>query len=212
MKFNSFLLFLLLPICLCASDWTLEVRGAYFQPSSKQFRKVYSSCLIDYQVETSKRVHPLFEVWAGINWMNKKGNLRDDYSMFKQKNRIYILPLTLGFKFTYPLTNYLDIYTGAGACYSFLHIKHRWEDFSRDSSYSSYFSSLKKHISKHGVGVVAKVGLRWTIGPTTFIDLFADYFVQQFHFSRKHDFNGNHVWKHLNCDGLKLGAGFGVYF
>jgi hypothetical protein len=173
---------------------------------------VYSSALIDYQVETSKRIHPFIEVWAGVNWMNKKGDLYDHYHLFKQKNRIYILPLSIGFKFIFPVMECLDIYAGMGGCYSFLQIKHHWDDLIYESSDLSLFTPLKKHIAKRNVGVVAKIGLRWTVGPTTFINIFADYFMQQFHFSRKHDFRGNHVWKHLNCDGLKLGAGFGVYF
>lgn len=206
MKSYSFFLIFLLPLSLFASDWTMEVRAAYFSPSSKEVRHIYSKGWVDFQVESSRKLNDYVEVWAGVNWMNKHGHVEDYYAGLKEKTKLSVLPISLGLKFVYPLFRCLDVYAGIGGAYSFLKLKS-------DGDYSGYDSSLvstsfKKHMRKSGWGGVAKLGLRWTLGPTTFIDLFADYFEQRFHVSK-----GNHLFhRHLNCSGFKLGGGFGVYF
>lgn len=204
-----------IPDCECNTDWTLEVRGAYYQPSSKQLRKVYSSCLLDYQVTVAKRVHPFCEVWGEFDWTVKEGKahrLADYYDYrFKDKTKLSIIPISLGLKAIYSIFPFIDIYAGAGVSYSFLIIKNHCEG---DYSYWGYsHSPFKKEINKSGFGGLFKAGFQIAMSESTFLDFFADYTLQRFHFSKHESDSGRSVFKHhLDCSGFKFGAGFGVYF
>ncbi|WP_068471319.1 hypothetical protein [Candidatus Protochlamydia phocaeensis] len=218
MKVYPFLILLLLPFGLFASDWKLEIRGAYFHPSNKKAREAYSNAWIDYQVEASTKVTDYIEAWAGVNWMCKRGHLDDYYAGFKHHSKMYVLPLSIGFKAIYPLTCAMDVYLGAGACYSFLKIKN---DRDYSSSYDSFFDnsffddsfSFKKVIRRNGVGGVIKAGFQYTISKEAFLDFFVDYFSQRFYFSHSDTQTTNNLAnRHFNASGFKIGGGLGVYF
>lgn len=204
-----------IPDCESETDWTLEVRGAYYQPSSKQLRKVYSSSLLDYQVTVAKRVHPFCEIWGELDWTVKRGHGHKhydyDYYGFRDRTRISIMPLSLGLKVIYPIFPFVDIYAGAGASYSFLRIKNTCRE---DYYYWGFsHSPFKKEIYKYAFGGLFKVGFQVALSDSTFLDFFADYTLQRFHFSKHEDYSGRSLFRHeLDCSGFKLGAGFGVYF
>lgn len=202
------------PDCESETNWTLEVRGAYYRPSSKKLKQMYSQCLIDYQITFAKRVHNYCEVWGEFDWVKKKGTARHDdlydVSRFKDRSRISIIPVSLGLKLIYPIFRCVDVYLGAGVSYSFLRIKNHSKD-----EYSYAFSDLpfKKLIHKQGVGGLFKAGLQFAMSDSTYLDFFADYYLQKFHFSHREDRQGRSLFKHhLDCSGFKFGAGFGVYF
>ncbi len=200
--------------CECREDttWTLDVRGAYYQPSSKAVRKIYSSGWMDYQVEASYRIHDFFEIFGGVNWASKQhGHIQPLSYGFKNQTKMYILPLSLGAKFIYPILPCVEIYLGAGVCYSFLKIhNHCKEEY--------YYWGLsrapfKKNIYKSNEGAVFKVGLQFDLGDRVFLDLVVDYFSQRFRFSHHEDLTRRCIFKHyVDCSGFKYAAGLGVYF
>jgi hypothetical protein len=202
-----------IPNCECETDWTLEVRGAYYQPSSKAFKKVYTNHLLDYQVEAAKRIYDFFEIWGGVSWANKHGHTRKTYGYFeypfKDRTRISILPLSLGLKFIYPILPFVDIYAGAGVCYSFLEIRNSCKEHYSDWELSH--SPFKKRIYRNDVGGLFKLGFQFAMSDSTFLDFFFDYYLQRFHLSRKDD-HRNVFKRHIDCSGFKTGIGFGVYF
>jgi outer membrane protein len=204
-----------IPDCECETDWTLEVRGAYYHPTSTPLRKVYTSHWLDYQVEAAKRVHPYCEIWGGVSWASKEGRTTRacgyDEFQFKDKTKIFVLPLSAGLKFIYPILPCIDVYVGGGICYSFLRIKNRCQE------HYSYFefcrSPFKKAIFKNEVGGVIKLGVQYAMSDSTFLDFFADYLIQRFHFSHHVHESGRRIFKHhLDCSGFKFGIGLGVYF
>lgn len=218
MKHLIYVLFLL-PLSLfavdCETDWTLEVRGAYYQPSSKQLRKVYSSSLADYQVTVAKRLHRFCEIWGELDWAIKSGNVHQHYDYeyygFRDRTRLSLVPVSLGCKLIFPLFSCVDVYAGAGATYSMLRIKNKCKE---DYEYWGFHESpFKKVIYKYGFGGLFKVGFQVAMSDSTFLDFFADYYLQRFHFSKHEDREGRSVFRHnLDCSGFKFGAGFGVYF
>lgn len=200
-----------IPDCEAATDWTLEVRGAYYYVPNKSVERVYTSDWIDYEVEAAKRIHPFVEVWGGVNWASKHGHTKRDYYgiTFKDSTKIFVLPVSLGLKLIYPLFPYVDIYAGFGICYSFLKIKNFCKE--RYSYWSFSHSPFKKGIYKNEVGGVFKAGFQVAMSDSTFLDFFVDYYAQRFHLSHKTDLRD--VFKrHVDCSGFKFGAGFGVYF
>jgi hypothetical protein len=219
---KDYLIFFLLfhPLCLFATDsfpcdrdtdWTMEVRGAYYYLSGTAIKRVYTSHLIDYQVEAAKRVNSFVEVWAGVNWASKRGKAYrtfGDYN-FRDRTIIYILPLNLGLKLIYPILPCVDIYAGGGVCYSFLRIRNFCKEHYSDYGFSR--SPFRKGIYKNEFGGVFKVGLQFAMSETTFLDFFVDYIAQRFRLSRRDD-PRNVFSRSLDCSGFKFGAGFGVYF
>lgn len=204
-----------IPDCECETDWTLAVRGAFYQPSSKKLREVFSSTLLDYQVIVAKRVHPFCEIWAEMDWAVKRGRGEThgydyygyDYG-FRDRTRLSLLPISLGAKFIYPVLPFVDVYAGAGVCYSFLRIKNTCREDYYDWGYSR--SPFKKEIYKYGFGGLFKLGFQVALCESVFLDFFADYYLQKFDFSR-HD-HRSLFKRDLDCSGWKFGAGFGVYF
>lgn len=209
MKAIILLLIFLMPCCLVAKDWTLEVRAAYYRPSSKVIRDAFSSAWIDYQVLASRRVTRYFDVWCEVDWTIKKGHSSRGYYGFKDRTRAWILPLSAGVRFIYPITCRIQAYLGGGISYSFLKIDNRCEDY-----YYSFFSSspFKKHLRRSSLGGVGKVGLIIDTCDNTFIDIFVDYFAQRFHLGHHDIFEEEVIGKHFNASGFKIGAGFGVNF
>jgi opacity protein-like surface antigen len=206
--------FICIPECEREPNWTLEVRGAYYQPSSKKTRSVYSSSLLDYQVTLAKRVLDFLEVWGEFDWAVKKGHGHPYFSYdenCRSDTKLSLTPISLGLKLIYPIFCRVDVYAGAGVSYSFLHIRNR-----SHVSYSCLgFCSdpLKKDMHKNGWGGLFKVGFQVALSEKAFLDFFADYYLQTFHFSRRNYDEGRSLFKHgIDCSGFKLGAGFGVYF
>lgn len=202
-----------IPDCECDTDWTLEVRGAYYQPVSKDLRKVYTNHWLDYQVEAAKRMDYFWELWGGVSWASKQGHTHRSYGYdgyaFKDSTKIFVLPVSVGFKLIYPVMPFIDLYAGAGICYSFLKIKNFCKE--HYSYHGLSHSPFKKGIYKNDFGAIFKVGFQWALSDSTFLDFFADYFVQYFHLS--HKFDRRDVFdRDIDCSGLKVGLGFGVYF
>lgn len=204
-----------IPDCENETDWTLEVRGAYYNIPSKQIERVYTSHWLDYQVEAAKRIFPFCEVFGGVYWANKHGHTRSRYGSiehaFKDSTRMFILPIAIGLKLIYPIYPYFDAYVGAGLCYSFLKIKHFCKDHYSD--YGLNRSPFKKGIYKNELGGVFKVGIHYAMSCTTFLDFFVDYYLQHFTLThRKHREARDVFGRQIDCSGFKYGVGFGVYF
>ena len=48
------------------SGWTATFRAAWYTPSHKHFRKIYSRNLAEYQLELSKSICDSWDVWASV--------------------------------------------------------------------------------------------------------------------------------------------------
>lgn len=202
-----------IPDCDCATDWTMEVRGAYYYLPNKDVKKVYTDQWLDYQVEIAKRVTHFMEIWGGVSWATKHGHTHRKCGyyreVFKDSTRIFVLPISLGLKAIYSICPFVDVYAGAGACYSFLRIKNKCKD---DYYYRGFaHSPFKKEIDKSDFGGVFKLGVHYAMSTSTYLDLFADYYTQKFDLSKKS--RSCDVFRHdIDCSGFKIGLGFGVYF
>ncbi len=205
-----FLLFIASSCSIYAKDCTLEVRAACYSPSSKSVHKTYSHAWIDYEVLASKNILPYWDVWGQVSWTIKKGHTSKGNYGFRDRTRAWILPVSAGLRFTYPVACRTNVYLGAGVSYSFLKIDNRCEDIYDYSFFSS--SPFHKHIRKQNVGGLFKAGILINTGDNTFIDLFIDYFLQSFHLGHHDLFEEKVFGRHFKANGIKIGAGFGVNF
>lgn len=227
MKTLAFFLAILFPFTLFSAscrddceeetDWTLEVRCAYYQPTSKELKRVYTSHLIDYQVTAAKRFCNYFEVWGELDWTVKMGHMKEDedyyFHGFKNRSRLSLIPVSLGLKAIFPLSSCVDVYVGAGGTYSFLRLRNRYFVDYYYAEHGFDETPFKKETYKYAFGGLFKAGLQITLSSSTFLDIFADYISQRFHFSRHDEYGSKALFKHhLDCSGFKFGLGLGVYF
>lgn len=203
-----FAMVLFVPMQLLAFDWdccwnswapkdaSLEVRAAYFRPTSKKVRDIYSDGWATYEARGSVDFCNNLQVWLGLDWSHKEGRslgLRD-------KTKLHLIPVTLGVKYVFDIAPCTQFYVGGGACYSFLKIH----------DHSPY---VHQHISKRTWGGIAEAGATYYFGCNFFADIFVDYIYQKFNFSNSGSGYSSYVERHdVDLSGFKVGGGLGVTF
>lgn len=208
-----------IPLTYC-KPWTLNVRVAYYRPQSKEIKNMYSQSWIDFQVETSRTLMKYLDCWIGVSWTGKQHGKTEPFRYYvKDKTKFFLLPVSIGLRLIYPILPCTELYLGAGVCYSFLEIRNHFKEDGYSSSCSSYyfkqFGSIpyKHHIHKSNWGGIFKAGVHYTMCDSTFLDIFVDYYLQDFHFSDHSEESRQCFFKkNANCSGFKIGAGLGVYF
>ena len=205
MKVLTILLTALLPFAAFAQNYTLEMRAAGFQPSSKTIRKAYSQAWIDYEVLSSGSINEYLDLYAQVSWMVKKGVYHDRIPgfWFKDHSRAWVLPLNVGLRAYLPVNCRMKVYVGGGVSYSFLMIESR-------TNFSFLRSDFNKNVKKSNWGALAKVGLIFNVGDNVFLDIFADYIFQEFYLGKERCTRG--LGRHFNVSGFKFGGGLGVNF
>jgi len=146
-------------------DIAVEFRCAYFHPSSNRVRRIYGDGWADYQLEISKGIQCNWRLWAGVSGFSHKGK---SLGIRHHSTRLEMVPIYVGLRYAYPVTNHLNLFVGGGACYSFLNIR----DHDR-------FVHRKTH--KQDWGGVVQSGINYRFCNCIEITLFADYFFQKFH-------------------------------
>ena len=208
MKTRHLLIYLLLlPITLFASNWSLETGGAWYRPHNKSLKNIYTGGWIDLELEAAYGVGCNTDAWIGLNWISKKHNTHHafktlnssgDYSKSDDKKQLWILPISLGAKYFFYLTPRLSLYVGGGPAYTFVKAERH-----------AVFRN--KTFSKQGLGAVIQSGIRYDWGDYTFVNLFCNYFHQNFHLS--HTQRRASIQKSvLDLSGWKIGLSLGVYF
>lgn len=211
----------------CDSSWGInaEVRVAYYQPSSKRVRHIYSDGWADYQLELSKSFKGFGELlkgcgcdglkdielrgWVGVSGFSRKG----DSIGFHNDTKLQLIPISFGLKIFYPIFCNTKVFIGGAACYSFLRI-HDHSDY------------VHQHIRKEDWGGLFQSGITYDFCNWAYASIFFDYYFQRFHFhdekissfSRSSDsyylgrnsrFNDRFD---LNMNGYKVGVGLGISF
>lgn len=198
MKLSSFLYLnaavfaLIAPItCLQAVDMFAEAKAAYFLPIDSKFRKIYSDRSI-YGAEYSCQAWQGLYGWASGSYYSSWGTSIG----LKHRTHIYFIPVALGLKYLYRFKR-VDLYVGAGAMGTYLHIK----DYSRFVIPTS---------CKWGFGGIAKAGLIVNLPKAFFIDFFSDYSYMKVDF---HNTDHGKVQRHsADLSGWSIGGSIGYRF
>ena len=200
MKFCGFFLILIsfwMPMDLeasCLSGFEVETKVSAFFPSSKIIRRIYSDTVPYYELEIAKTFCNDWQVWLGVGFLSNDGRAIG----CKNKTSFRLIPITLGLKYLYSVNSCMDLYTGAGACWSFL----------KNKDHSPF---VHKNISDEALGGIFKLGFIYRIKERVFIDIFTEYLYQ--HFSFKRHYEDHYTIRHnLNMSGLKIGLGLGFNF
>lgn len=201
MKKYLSLCFVVIAFCLpvtgeafCLPDFDVEAKVSAFFPQSKNLRQVSANTIPFYEVEIARPFCNGWKAWAGVGYLSFQGRS----ACCKTDSDFYLVPVTLGLKYYYPLTCDLKVYAGLGACWSFLN----------NNDYSNY---VHRHITTSSLGGLAEVGFTLCAGKGVFLDFFAQYLLQKFNFN--YHYIDQYTERHdVNFSGLKAGLGLGFEF
>jgi opacity protein-like surface antigen len=193
----SYVIALWMPITTeasCLSGFEVETKVSSFFPSSKIIRGIYSDAIPYYELEVAKPFCNDWQVWVSLGYLSNKG-----YAMgCNNKTSFRLIPITLGLKYLCSISDSMDLYAGAGACWSFF----------KNKDHSSF---VYKNISNNALGGLFKLGFIYHVKKNIFIDIFTEYLCQ--HFSFKHHYEHHYTLRHnLNMSGFKIGGGLGFNF
>lgn len=174
---------IILLVALQAQSTELDFRVAGFIPNSNLFCDIYGTINPSYQVEVSHDLKCGLNVWGNFSYFNAHGKSVP----FHNKTRLQFFPISAGFKYVYALRDCLDIYGGAGLCYTWLKEKN------------------KHCLSNTGnnFGGVFKLGMMKQYRCLNF-SLFTDYQLQKFIVKK------STCKKKVNANGLLLGGSIGI--
>ena len=177
---------------LKAFDILTEVKGGYFYPTDKIFREIYSPNGI-YGMEITTYAWDNYYIWIGADFFTNTGHsigLEDPTS-------IYLVPLTFGLKYFYPVNRDVDLYAGLGFQGTYLKTID-------DSPFVAH------EVSNWDAGGIVKFGAILNMDKNFFIDLFTNYSYQKMDFQ---DTEGGFL-EHFKVDlsGFTVGVGIGYRF
>lgn len=167
----------------CQNDWDIELRTAYFYPSSDLERDIYEGARFDVEVQVAKTICENWDVWANFTYLNKIGKSVG----LHEKTTLQLFPLSLGAEYVYPWTCSLSLYAGMGINYTWMRI---YNDASAGST----------HVNKSKWGFTTKTGARYQFTEKVFGDLFLDYLYIPMQLKNVY-----------NIGGVMFGVGLGVH-
>jgi len=206
MSFIRSLKNLVAPICilstlpLIASDtppdtnclFSIDAKvGAYFLLNST-IRDLYGPVLPVFTLEGNVNVYKRLGVWLDGSYIFGNGT----YSY--GSSHLNFIPISLGLKYVCSIMQSLDLYAGAGPCYSFLITRDR-----------SPYVHEKNHSDNWGFVVKSGFIYHWTTHLQ--VEGFVDYMYQEFHFSG----TGKDPFVYRTnafLNGIEVGAGVGYNF
>jgi opacity protein-like surface antigen len=136
-----------------AADFIVELKAHYFSPSEEAFRDIYGGGIM-YGGEASIAVWKEVEVWFGVSFFSKKGEL----AFTKEETKVKIAPLGAGVRYSYPVNEKISIYGGLGINY-----------------YSYKEENPLGEVSKGGLGPVVKAGGLMKVTKEFIVDVYVDY-------------------------------------
>ncbi len=182
-RFLCFFLLCTTSLQLQGAEGSIEVRSAAFFPSSKRFRDIYGDVRPILGLEVTRKSCSCYDTWIDIDVFSK-----NSHSGNRCHSRATILNTSLGASYVCPIKCDIDAYLGMGVNLAYLRLNNGT-------------CRGKEHISKLGIGVVLKSGIKYLFSDPFFVDCFADYLYQPVHISR-----------HVDIGGIKLGLGIGMNF
>lgn len=136
-----------------AKDYKVEIKGSYFTPSKTIFKEIYGGGMM-YGFEASRRIWKGLNVWMGMRYFSKLGEL----TYTKERTRLGILTYEIGLRYSQPVHKNIEIYGGLGI------------DF---NSYKE--SNIIGKVSKGGTGIETRIGSYVKVVKGFLIDAFFLY-------------------------------------
>jgi outer membrane protein W len=187
----------------------LELNGAYYYPTDKRFREVYSNAGAIWGVEFNTQAWKKLFVWGEVNYFSEEGKTdldvqnvvngqtSCDLSKIKRDHtHIKIVPLSLGLKYFLGHSPF-RFYLGAGASAFYLNTE-------------AHSKHLVRKRTQWNMGGVFKSGFLFNLPRSFLIDIFADYYLMQTHLHRSKD--KKVIVGEADLSGFAFGGGVGYAF
>ncbi len=180
----------------------VEFRASYFYPDNSEFRKLFDSGGVDYQLTATVPVCRGqnewlngINVWLCVDYFSKTAHSKE----LDNKIKIRMVPITLGIKYYFPFCFLypFDFYVAAGMKYYSLHTHN-------DSP------CVRQTINRGGLGGVLEIGTLFNYSENFLVDIFASYSCRSF--SAQSGKNPAVKAKGLNVSGFNFGGGIGYYY
>jgi outer membrane protein len=170
----------------------IEAKVAAFIPTDQTFKKIYGSTGGIYGLEATFSLHACLSAWASADYFSQQGHSigGDD------PTQVTLVPLGLGLKYFFRVKR-VDFYLGAGLLGAYLHLH----------DHSPY---VIQHLSKWGIGGVAKIGALYHLKEHLFVDVFTSYSHLNIDFHHTH--HGEVICKAADLSHVSIGAGIGYCF
>ncbi len=176
------------------SQFEVETKVSAFFPTCRLVREVYSNVIPEYELEIHQSFYDEWQIWLGAGYL---GNIGESVE-FHNRTTLKLVPVSLGLKFDYPLSDCAHFQAGIGGVWSFL-----WLD---DESHY-----VHKHVSKNSFGGVFRLGLVFHIEDCFYLDFFSEYFHQRFNFEHHYEEHYT-VRNNVDFSGIKAGIGLVLKF
>ncbi len=178
----------------CYSDRLIEAKVGYFFFADSKMSDIYPNGGIDVQLSSSYPIWKWLQIYASVEYYEKNGETKNTgYSA-----RIQALPISLGLRSLFWISNTTQYYLGIGPRYLFA--------WSHNSS-----PYLVKNLDQNGIGGFVNTGFNFFPLPESnfVIDLFAEYSYVQLDF---HTERTNIYGESAQLGGLTFGLGLGYGF
>lgn len=170
----------------------LEAKAGYFFFTDSAMRTVYNEGGLDVQISGSIPFYKILNAYLSVEYLQRSGHSTGVH----QKTTLWEIPVSLGLKPAFPLTDWLQYYFTVGPRYFFVHVHN----------HSSY---VPKIMTANGCGGFINTGLNFFIDKTIVIDLFGEYSFKSLQF---HSHKTGTKGEDAKVGGLTFGGGLGYSF
>ncbi len=174
------------------NDCIVDLQFSYFCPLSENFRVIYGSGGINYNLSLSIPIVKYLYLWESFDYFSKSGSSIHG----KQRTEITLIPLTLGLKFMSSVGKYRWYVAGGGKYY-----------FLTNRNHSSY---VDENIKKRGLGGAVELGGSRVFAECLQLNLFFNYSFK--HFKKNSTKITNVFTTGSEVGGIYVGGGLGYYF
>jgi hypothetical protein len=171
---------------------SVEVKAGYFFYTDNKMRSVFNDGGWDIQLSSSIPVWEGLQLYTSVEYIQTDGQSLGSH----QKTRIWQVPVTIGLKSLFQLTDTVNYYFTIGPRYFYLNMRN----------HSSFVPS---NIHNDNIGGFFGTGFTYSPCDNFFIDLFGEYSYEKI---RLHPGIPNVYSRRLQVGGLVFGGGLGYTF
>jgi|JI9StandDraft_2_1071091.scaffolds.fasta_scaffold200498_1 hypothetical protein len=186
-------------MCCCEeSPWwarqhpILEAKVGYFFFTDSSMNRVFDDGGIDVQLSGSYPFYKLLNVYLSVEYLQKSGHSTGGH----QKVSLWEVPVSLGLKPIFPITDFIQYYFTIGPRYFYVHVHN----------HSSY---VPTNMSANGCGGFVNTGFNFIFDNHFLVDLFAEYSFKKLSF---HSHKSGTKGLDAEVGGLTFGGGLGYAF
>jgi len=177
------------------TTFTLEAECAGFCPLNSTMRRIYGSLLPSFTLEGNLIINRRWGLWLDGSYIFANGR---SSGVYHDSTHLSLVPISVGAKYYCPVNEWIDLYLGIGACYSFLNT----------TDHSEY---VHEKTSASNSGAIIKSGFIYRYCDCFFFHGFFDYMYQKMYFHKTE--SDPFVYRNdANLSSLQFGVGIGLEF